>query len=224
MFTGLVTHTVKVKALSDSRAGEMRLTLENPFERLESIASGESIAINGCCLTVLADSTGDQDSFECFVSQETLQRTALGQIKAGDLVNLERSLTVGARLGGHQVSGHIDAVGRITKISSEGETTLLEFRYPARFARLLVEKGSIAISGVSLTVNTLCDEIDDSGQRSFAVMIIPHTGKHTTLGALSIGDEVNLEFDMAAKYALRPGELEESDRAIACSETQTLVE
>lgn len=229
MFTGLVTHTAKVKALSDSRVGGMRLTLENPFERFErpersnKIVSGESIAIDGCCLTVLADSTGYQDSIEFFVSQETLQRTALGRIKAGDPLNLERSLKVGDRLGGHQVSGHIDAVGRITKISPEGDAKLMEFRYPARFARLLVEKGSIAISGVSLTVNTLFDEIDDSGQRRFAVMLIPHTSKHTTLGALSVGDEVNLEFDMAAKYALRTSELEESDRAIACSEPQALV-
>ena len=229
MFTGLVTHTAKVKALSDSRAGEMRLTLENPFERFErperpdKIVSGESIAINGCCLTVLADSDGYQRSIEFFVSQETLQRTALGRIKSGDPLNLERSLKVGDRLGGHQVSGHIDAVGQITKISLDGDSKLVELRYPARFARLLVEKGSIAISGVSLTVNSLYDEIDDSGQRRFAVMLIPHTSKHTTLGALSVGDEVNLEFDMAAKYALRSSELKESERAIACSEPQELV-
>lgn len=248
MFTGIVTHQAKVKARADSSADTRsdtsaevtRLTIENPFERTggtgstDSIVSGESIAINGCCLTVLPESNesnDSRDSIEFFVSTETLHRTALGQIKIGDTVNLERSLKVGDRLGGHQVSGHIDAVGRLAGICDEGESKLLEFCYPARFARLLVEKGSIAISGVSLTVNSLRDEVDDSGQRRLTVMVIPHTSQHTTLGALSVGDEVNLEFDMAAKYALRaseldgesPAQLPQGERASVCSETQTLL-
>ncbi len=227
MFTGLVTHMAKVKARANSSASSTvevtRLTIENPFERSDSIVSGESITINGCCLTVLPDSGDSGESLEFFVSAETINRTALDKIKVGDTVNLERSLKVGDRLGGHQVSGHIDAVGRLAGIYSEGESSLMEFHYPARFARLLVEKGSIAISGVSLTVNSLSDEVDDSDQRCFTVMIIPHTDQHTTLGSLSVGDEVNLEFDMAAKYALRSSELEEGDRASVCLEEQPLV-
>lgn len=208
MFTGLVTHIARVKAVSMGGSGEMRLTLENPFDRSDRVVSGESIAINGCCLTVLPDTNDYHESLEFFVSPETIGRTALNGIKAGGSVNLERSLKVGGRLGGHQVSGHIDAVGHVRRISSEGDTSLLEFLYPERFARLLVEKGSVAVSGVSLTVISLCDGIDDSGRRRFGVMVIPHTREHSTLGALSVGDVVNLEFDLAAKYALRSGALD----------------
>lgn len=173
--------------------GDAELRLTSAFRGL---ARGESIAVNGACMTVAARRGS---SFTVVVSAESLRRTTLGSLKAGTAVNLERSLRVSDRLSGHFVFGHVDGMGRLEAVESEGGSALYRFSLPAGFGRFLVEKGSIAVDGVSLTVF-------DCGRRSFTVSIIPHTASATTLGRRRPGDRVNLETDMLARYV---------DRAVA---------
>ena len=153
----------------------------------------DSISINGACLTV---TSRDEDSFSVDVVPETLRRTNLGALRAGDPVDLERSLAVDGRFGGHVVQGHVDATGAIESVAQEGEALLLRFRAPPSIMRYVVEKGFIAVDGVSLTVVD-CDD------RSFRVTLIPFTRDNTILGSKAAGDAVNLEADIMAKYVER---------------------
>ncbi|QGJ69443.1 Riboflavin synthase subunit alpha [Planctomycetales bacterium 10988] len=188
MFTGLVECCLPIAAVQDEGPGR-KITLETPGWGKE-VEMGASIAINGCCLTVIAIE-GDQLSFEA--GPETLSRTNLGKLKPGDRVNLERSLKVGDPLGGHWVTGHVDALGSLLERLEDGQWATLWFSLPSYLNKQLASKGSIAIDGVSLTL------VDVEPER-FSVALIPHTLEVTTLGKLALGDEVNLETDLMAKY------------------------
>ena len=192
MFTGIIEGVGSVRRL-EPVGGDLRLTVAVgtlPFERVEL---GESIAVNGCCLTVIAF---DHDSFDCDVSPETLRLTTLGTLAEGAPVNLERALLPTQRLGGHLVSGHVDGLGAVRSITPEGRALVWWFEAPDSLLRYIAVKGSVAINGVSLTVNA----VDVHG---FAVALIPHTVANTTFGSLSAGSPVNLEIDTVARYVER---------------------
>jgi len=187
MFTGIIHHSGTIDAYEKLPSGarlRLRTTDETPFTR------GESLAVNGVCLTVLPDSGG---ALVTDLSDETLAKTTLGTLGAGMRVNVERALAMGDRLGGHMVQGHVDTVGQLLSIASEGEFAVYRWSYPSEFADLVVSKGSIAVDGVSLT-------IVDPDATSFAAALIPETLRRTILGTARAGDRVNLEFDMVAKY------------------------
>ena len=188
MFTGLVECLGRVDRVDVEGSGR-RLTIAWPG--LESpLTIGESVAVNGCCLTVVASGGG---SFEVQAGPETLIRTNLGEKRAGDVVNLERSLRVGDRLGGHFVQGHVDTTAVLRERRAEGEWEFLAFGLDPVWTDLMVEKGSVAVDGVSLTLVNV-----EAG--GFSVMLIPHTLAATTLGRLRPGDRVNIEADMLAKH------------------------
>ena len=187
MFTGLVEALGTVRELTADGAGRV-LTLSAPFAA--QLALGESVAVNGTCLTVVAH---DAATCRFEVGPETLRRTNLGELRVGDRVNLERSLRVGDRLGGHWVQGHIDGVGRIERRVPDGPWLGVWFSCPVELAAQMVPKGSVAVDGVSLTLV----EVTAGG---FSVALIPHTLDHTTLGFKRPGDAVNLETDILAKY------------------------
>jgi riboflavin synthase len=187
MFTGIIHHSGVVERLVKLEAGarlHLRTTDETPFER------GESLAVNGVCLTVLPQVDG---TLVTDVSNETLSRTTLGKLSGGDRLNVERALAVGDRLGGHIVQGHVDTTGTLVSITAEGAFAVYRWTFPADYAPLVVNKGSIAVDGVSLTI------VDPDGA-SFGAALIPETLARTNLGTVRPGDEVNLEFDMIAKY------------------------
>lgn len=195
MFTGIVSALGEVKAV-DRQPGLVRLTIASPYDAA-SVEIGASIAHDGCCLTVVdkaAAPGGMQHVVEA--APETLALTTLGALRPGDRVNLERSLRLGDELGGHMVQGHVDGVGEALAVEQDGGGWRLKIRPPRAIERLIAPKGSIAVAGVSLTVN----EVDAEG---FAVLIIPHTWRVTTLSKLTAGDKVNLEADMMARYAAR---------------------
>ena len=191
MFTGIVTDVGKVRAVRDTNR-DRRFEIEIAFD-LSTVEIGASIAHAGCCLTVVEKGEG---WFAVEVSGETLERTTLGEWREGRPVNLERSARVGDELGGHIVSGHVDGVGEIISIVSEGGSHRVKVRVPRPLHRYIAPKGSIAIEGVSLTVNEVEDDV-------FGVNLIPHTWEVTTLGGLSVGSKVNLEIDMLARYLAR---------------------
>jgi riboflavin synthase len=191
MFTGLVEEVGECLWLRRSTSGTQLTLTARTVNR--SIHTGDSVAINGCCLTLTAHRR-EQLVFDLL--EETLQRTNLRNLRQGAPVNLERALRADARLGGHFVQGHVDAVGTILKAEDEGKDRKIVIRVPQEFMRYVAWKGSIAINGVSLTVGELSED-------SLAVWIIPHTLKKTNLGALAENDPVNLEFDILAKYAER---------------------
>lgn len=191
MFTGIVTDVGKVRAVRDTNR-DRRFEIETAFD-LATVEIGASIAHAGCCLTVVEKG---QNWFAVEVSGETLDHTTLGEWTAGRAVNLERSARVGDELGGHIVSGHVDGVGEIISIVSEGGSHRVKVRVPRPLHRYIAPKGSIAIEGVSLTVNEVEDDV-------FGVNLIPHTWDVTTLGRLSVGSKVNLEIDMLARYLAR---------------------
>jgi len=188
MFSGIVETTGTVTRVERTDAGA-RLTLSTAIPAAE-VSLGESICINGTCLTVVALG-GDGLSFD--VSAESLRRTNLGDLRPGDPVNLERSLKVNDRLSGHLVFGHVDGVGRVKAIRPDGDSFLYAFEIPPDLGRYLVEKGSVAVDGISLTVFH-CQPAE------FTCAIIPHTRQVTTLRAKSPGDRVNIECDMQGKY------------------------
>ncbi len=188
MFTGLVECLGRVEEVATEGAGR-RLTIAWPGVS-SPFALGESIAVNGCCLTVVAS---DGDRFEVQAGPETLLRTNLGAKAPGDSVNLERSLRVGDRMGGHFVQGHVDTTATLVERRPEGEWEFLSFALDAEWLPLLVPKGSIAVDGVSLTLV----DVTSSG---FSVMLIPHTLSVTTLGGLKPSGTVNIEADMLAKH------------------------
>jgi len=193
MFTGIVTALGEVKAV-EKLPGLTRLTIAAPYSDADV---GASIAHDGVCLTVVEVETHSNGMrYVVEVAPESLALTTMGHLKPGDHVNLERSLRVGDELGGHIVQGHVDGVGEVLKVAQDGEGWRLRIKPPQGIAHLIAPKGSIAIAGVSLTVN----EVDDEG---FGVLIIPHTWAVTTLSKLQAGDKVNLEADMMARYAAR---------------------
>jgi riboflavin synthase len=193
MFTGIVTDLGTVTSIEPAGAGtDMRLAITTAWDTAD-LAIGASVSCAGCCLTVVALAPG---RMEFQASRETLALTTLGRWRVGTRVNLERALRVGDELGGHIVSGHVDGVGQALSATPEGASTRFRFAAPPHLARLIAPKGSIAIEGVSLTVN----EVDADG---FGVNIIPHTASVTSFGALRPGDPVNLEIDMLARYVAR---------------------
>lgn len=191
MFTGLIED---VGTLREFRQGSdsIQLTVETRLPEKELIL-GESIAVNGICLTVTSFGGG---TFCADVSPETLKRTALGSLGAGSRVNLERALKLSDRLGGHLVSGHVDTVATVSRRLQERNAILFSFTLPTRYTRYLVEKGSVAIDGISLTVNSVEEAV-------FWVSIIPHTLSKTTLENLRVGSTVNIETDVIGKYIER---------------------
>ncbi len=191
MFTGIVRERGNVAAIDGGAAG-VRLRVEAPRIAAE-VALGDSVAVDGVCLTVVAIDGGKLD-FDAV--PETLSRTALRRLAAGDAVNLEPALRAGDAMGGHVMQGHVDGVGRVRSVEPEGDGKRIWVDAPADIVRYCVEKGSIALDGVSLTIAAL----DDAG---FAVALIPHTLAETTLGSVAPGDEVNLEIDVLAKYVER---------------------
>lgn len=188
MFTGIIEELGTIRRLD--RSGQSAQLVINCKKVLEGCRPGDSIAVNGACLTV---TRFDATSFTAEASSETLLRTTLGASKSGDTVNLERALRFGDRLGGHLVTGHVDGVGSITGMERQGDFVLFTFSAPDNVARYLVEKGSIAVDGISLTVASTRDG-------KFSVMLIPHTLGETTLGSRAKGAAVNLEADIIGKY------------------------
>ncbi len=184
MFTGIIEEIGKVLS-----ASTVKLVIAAP-QVIDGIKLGDSIAINGACLTV---TDFDRASFSVDVMPETLKRTNLGLLKAGDGVNLERPMALGGRLGGHLVQGHIDDVGRIVSLEWEGDALLFRFEAPPEVMRYTAPKGFIAVDGISLTITE-----KDTG--SFGVSVVEYTHRNTTLGSRKVGDVVNLEVDIIAKY------------------------
>lgn len=192
MFTGLVETLAEVAAVVPEPPG-VRLVIRMPHSIAECNSIGASIALNGCCLTVV-DVDGDCLAFQA--GEETLSRTNLGELSAGSFVNVEQSLRAGDPIGGHYVTGHIDAVGTVAERIDDAEWCTMWFQAPTEQLRQMASKGSIAVDGVSLT---LVDVRDDR----FSVALIPHTLDITTLGRRRVGDDVNLETDVLAKYIER---------------------
>ena len=197
MFTGLVEGQGTIQAIVPE-GDAIRIDVLIPSLMTDSLEIGASVAINGCCLTVVSLSgPSDEGVIAAFqAGTETLSKTNLGNLASGHVVNLERSLTANARLGGHFVQGHVDGVGRVAEIDRDGEWVTMRFRIPASLARFLVPKGSVAVDGISLTVvNVEADR--------FSVALIPHTLEVTTLGTRSVDDPVNIETDILGKYVDR---------------------
>jgi riboflavin synthase len=191
MFTGLVEGVGEITEMRRMAEG-LRLAVAPPFPVAE-LALGESVAVSGACLTVVKM---EGRAFQVEVSPETLARSSLASKKVGDRVNLERSLRLGDRLGGHLVTGHVDGLGVLKERRQGPEHLELTFEMPASLAPLVIEKGSIAVDGVSLTVNSVTGT-------AFSVNIIPYTAKDTNLDGLKVGDRVNLETDIIGKYVAR---------------------
>ncbi|HIG91063.1 MAG: riboflavin synthase [Methylococcales bacterium] len=192
MFTGIILAIGKVERL-EALGGDYQLTFNTGQLSLDDVNIGDSIAVNGVCLTAVELTT---NSFSADVSRETLSRTTLGQAKPGTSVNLELALAPTTRLGGHFVSGHVDGLGTVLRKEQEGRSFRFDIKVPQTLGRYIAEKGSICIDGISLTVNQVAGEI-------FSVNIVPHTLSVTTLGAITIGDTVNIEVDVLARYLER---------------------
>lgn len=191
MFTGIIEGAGKIESLEHGpEGGRLRVNLSGAGEIVRGMKVGDSIAVNGCCLTVVEF---DREHFAADLSGETLRRTSFGERKVGDVINLERPLAAGARLGGHFVQGHVDGIGRLTRLVREGDNWWLSVRVPEELRRYVAEKGSIAIDGISLTVARWQDGVAD-------IAVIPLTHQHTNVGAMVPGDAVNLECDILAKY------------------------
>ena len=192
MFTGIITGVGRIAA-REPRGGDLRLTVATGNLPFETPQLGESIAVNGVCLTVVAF---DATSFQADVSTETLALTTLGRLADEAPVNLERALRASDRLGGHLVSGHVDGLGRVASITDDARAQRWRFEAPPALLRYIAKKGSICVDGVSLTVN----EVDAQG---FEVALVPHTVANTAFVAIGVGDAVNLEVDLVARYVER---------------------
>jgi riboflavin synthase len=194
MFTGII-EALGTVARIDDQAGARRITYATPLAA--EVAVDDSVAINGVCQTVVAC---DASSFQTVVIEESLRKTNFGDLRVGEVVNLERSLRMGDRLDGHLVQGHTDCTGRIESVTQEDTNWLIEVSFPDEWAPYIVGRGSIALEGISLTVARL-------ERTRFTVAIIPYTWEHTNLHGRRAGDAVNLEFDILGKYILRREEL-----------------
>ena len=194
MFTGIVTDIGTIR--SAEQRGDLRLVIATRYD-LAAVDLGASIACSGACLTVV--DKGD-DWFAVDLSAETIARTASGQWAAGNRLNLERALRMGDELGGHMVTGHVDAVGMVVAVTPEGDSNRISIAAPLSLARFIASKGSITVDGVSLTVNEVEDLADGA---HFTLNLIPHSAAHTTLGDLATGREVNLEIDLISRYLNR---------------------
>ncbi len=188
MFTGLIQGQGTVNAVQ-AQGKDTRLLLRTHFP-LENLEMGESIAVNGVCLTV---ESGDTFSFSAFVSAESLQHTNIGLLSQGALVNLERALAMGQRLGGHMVSGHVDCVATVHSITAVGQSRCIRLHFPESYGPEIISKGSVTLDGISLTVNAC-------GQNFLEVNVIPETWSVTTVGGWKVGSKVNLETDIIGKY------------------------
>ena len=197
MFTGIIAALGKVVAVK-AKGGDVRLEVATQKLELNGVKLGDSIAVNGVCLTVVS-MQGDRVYFD--VSKETLDRTSIGIAKVGSEINMEKALAVGDRLGGHFVSGHVDGMGECIKRETSARSIIFQFRVPRNLERYIAEKGSICIDGVSLTVNVVSQDI-------FEVNIIPHTLEETVIKDYQVGKRVNIEVDVIARYLERliPGE------------------
>ena len=192
MFTGIIQGLGKVVRI-ESSGGDFRLSVEAGFDWDEPLVVGESVAVSGACLTVVS-STGR--AFIADVSAETISRTTMKNWRPGSPVNLERALRLSDRLGGHLVSGHIDGLGRIRELRQQDRSLVFTFGLEPGLAKYFIEKGSVAVDGISLTVNRV-------GPDGFTVNVIPHTAEETTLGFKKVGDYVNVEADLIGKYVAR---------------------
>ena len=192
MFTGIILATGRVSSMTQ-KGGDLELGVDAAALDLARIAIGDSVSVQGACLTVTRK---EGACFYADVSRETLAKTTLGDLGAGSRVNLEPSLRAGDALGGHWVSGHVDAVGKLKTLVQDARSWRLEFELPTALMRFVASKGSICVNGVSLTVNNVAG-------RCFDVNIIPHTLKVTTLGELKVDDGVNIEIDVIARYLER---------------------
>ncbi len=197
MFTGIVTDLGEVTSVE--KRGDTRFSISTSYD-IKSIAIGASIACTGCCLTVVEKTKG---AFLVEASAETLSKTTLKNWKVGTRINLERAVRVGDELGGHIVSGHVDGLGEILSIKPDGDSKRFRFKVPNDIARFIAQKGSVTLDGTSLTVN----EVEGN---TFGVNIIPHTQAVTTWGHARVGDAVNIEIDMLARYVARLAEFEKS--------------
>jgi riboflavin synthase len=196
MFTGIVTDIGEVLGVQERAAGLRRLTIACGYDPA-SIAIGASICCSGVCMTAVATGTeGARGTFSVDAAAETLRLTTVGRWSAGTRVNLERSLKMGDEFGGHLVSGHVDGLAEVAARADLTDMVRFTLRVPRELARFIAQKGSVALDGVSLTVNDVTED-------AFSVLIIPHTFDVTTLGALKQGDRLNLEVDMMARYAAR---------------------
>ena len=185
MFTGIIQALGRVRSLE---SGVLTLTAPETFAP-DGFDLGESIAVNGCCLTIIQA----EDSIKFELSPETLARTSLGDLIPGSVVNLERAMTADGRFGGHIVQGHVDTPGTVVSITPSGNSVIYGFQAPFEYDRYLIDKGSVTVDGISLTVV-------GPKEGKFNVWVIPHTLQETNLGTRSIGDKVNLEFDVIARY------------------------
>ena len=192
MFTGIIQGVGRLAGI-EPRGGDVRLVVEVGSLAFEDVELGESIAVNGVCLTVVEF---DESTFSADASNETLSLTTLGGLAEGDALNLERAMRPVDRLGGHMVSGHVDGVGRVAAIEPDARAQRWRFEASPDVLRYVAKKGSICVDGVSLTVN----EVDDAG---FEVALIPHTVQHTRFAHTGVGDPVNLEVDLIARYVER---------------------
>lgn len=192
MFTGIIESVGSVRSMTE-RGGDARIQLDVGKLDMSDVAVGDSIAVHGVCLTVIEF---DQESFLADVSNETLSKTVLGNISIGYRVNLEKALTLNTRLGGHLVSGHVDGLGRVVARQPEARSVQFRVQSPDELSRYIAAKGSITVNGISLTVNAVEGNV-------FDLNIVPHTLAETTLGEISVGDSVNLEVDLMARYLER---------------------
>jgi len=192
VFTGIVRAKGRIGSV-ERRGGDLRMTVRSPELDWSGFGIGESIAVNGVCLTAVAYT---KDAFIADVSNETLAVTALSGLQAGDEVNLEPALALGERLGGHLVSGHVDCIGTVTGVEADARSTRLSISIPGKYRRYVASKGSVCVDGVSLTVNA----VSESG---FEVNIIPHTAEATVIGGYRPGTTVNIEVDLVARYLER---------------------
>ena len=192
MFTGIIQAVGKIVTI-EAKGGDARVRIDGGKLDMSDVRTGDSIAVSGVCLTAVEH---DTRGFVADVSGETLSRTSLGRLRAGDAVNLEKALTLSTPLGGHLVSGHVDGVGVVVARREDARSVQFRFKAPAPLAKYIAEKGSICVDGVSLTVNGVHGA-------EFEVNIVPHTLKETTLGNIKVGSEVNIEVDMLARYMER---------------------
>ena len=192
MFTGIIKAKGTITAM-ERRGGDVRLSVQSDGLPFPDYEVGESIAVNGVCLTAVALR---EDGFDTDVSVETLDVTSLGSLGAGSAINLEPSLSLGDRLGGHLVSGHVDCMGVVRSVTEDARSIRLAIEIPAEFARYVAKKGSVTVDGVSLTINSVAGSV-------FDVNIIPHTAEVTIIGGYEVGSHVNIEVDLLARYLER---------------------